>query len=146
MQWGIDHEQDAFAAYEALTGELASPCGFVAHDAWMAGASPDGQIDDWTGLLELKCPLPATHLGYLRGKTIPADYLAQMTHALWITGALWCDFLSWCPAFPRGLQTFYQRVESSEALRSPYAVKAVEFLKEIDAEVEAVKAMVPDGV
>jgi hypothetical protein len=31
MQWGIDHEADAFAAYEAQSGNLGAAHGFLTH-------------------------------------------------------------------------------------------------------------------
>ena len=39
--------------------------GFVRIEGMAAGASPDGLIGD-DGLLEIKCPNPATHIDYLR--------------------------------------------------------------------------------
>src|SRR5262245_11789428 len=54
MQYGIDREPDAFAAYEAETGAVVEPCGFFAHETLLAGGSPDGMIDGLTGILELK--------------------------------------------------------------------------------------------
>jgi hypothetical protein len=31
---------------------------------------------------------------------VPSDYLGQITHNLWITGAQWCDFVSFDDRFP----------------------------------------------
>lgn len=132
MQRGIDKEADAFSAYEALTGNLASPVGFLAHDTLMAGCSPDGEVDDFKGLLELKCPKSATHLGYLKSRTVPRDYLAQITHGLWITGAQFCDFLSFDDRFPLALQTFYVRVHRADVDLKAYELAAMVFLSEVD--------------
>ena len=87
MQRGIDKEADAFAAYEAVTGELAAPVGFLAHDTLASGCSPDGEVGGYRGILELKNPKTATHIGYLRSGKVPSLYLPQITHNLWITGA-----------------------------------------------------------
>jgi hypothetical protein len=141
MQRGIDKEEDAFAAYEALTGRFASPVGFLAHDSLMAGCSPDGEVDGYKGILELKCPKSATHLGYLRSRAVPSTYRPQILHNLWITGAQWCDFLSFDDRFPPELQVFYARVERNEAEIEAYAAKALAFLSECDAELEAVRMM-----
>ena len=63
MQWGIDHEDDARTAYEVHTGNLVELTGFIPHpEVKYLGASPDGLIDD-DGILEIKCPSPATHIG-----------------------------------------------------------------------------------
>ncbi len=141
MQRGIDKESDALAAYEALTGNLAMPCGFLAHDTLPAGCSPDGIIGDYEGGLELKCPKSATHLHYLRSQLIPKDYIAQMVHAMWITGAQWWDFLSFDDRFPQELQIFYRRLNRSEVEIDSYELMARAFLAEVDREVEAVSAL-----
>ena len=141
MQRGIDKEEDAFAAYEALTGRFATPVGFLAHDSLMAGCSPDGEVDGYKGILELKCPKSATHLGYLRSKAVPNTYRPQILHNLWITGAQWCDFLSFDDRFPPELQVFYARVERNEAEIEAYAAKALAFLAECEVELEAVRAL-----
>lgn len=137
MQRGIDKEQDALAAYEALTGNLASSVGFVMHDTLKAGCSPDGLIGQGEGLLELKCPKSATHLAYLKAKIVPKDYVPQIVHALWITGAQWCDFVSFDDRFPPALQVFHVRVPRNDAEIAAYELLARQFLAEIDAEVEA---------
>lgn len=140
MQRGIDKEAEALAAYEALTGQLARPVGFVAHDTLPAGCSPDGLVGA-DGLLELKCPKSATHLSYLRGRTLPREYVYQIQHSLWITGARWADFLSFDDRFPSDLQVFYLRVMRSEADVSAYELIARKFLDEVDQELAAVQAL-----
>ena len=141
MQRGIDKEPEAVAAYEALTGNLVRPVGFVAHDTLKAGCSPDGIVGDYEGVVELKCPKSATHLNYLRGGVMPSDYFGQIVHALWITGAKWADFLSFDDRFPDPLQVFYVRVERDEQQIQSYELLARMFLAEIDKEVEEVTAL-----
>ncbi len=140
MEWGISHEAEAFAAYEGLTGELATRVGFLAHNELMIGCSPDGVIGDFVGGLELKAPKSATHYGYLRGDVaVPSEYLPQILHSLWVTGAQYWDFLSFDPRFPAHLQTFYVRVErvSVESELAAYIEKATAFLAEVDRDVAA---------
>lgn len=142
MQRGIDKECDALAAYEALTGNLVSPVGFLAHDTLPTGCSPDGQIDNFTGLLELKCPKSATHLSYLRTPgRVPKEYLHQIVHALWITGAQWCDFLSFDDRFPLPLQTFYVRVPRNETDLTAYEIMVRSFLAEVERECKEVDTL-----
>lgn len=137
MQHGIDTEDAAFAAYEAQTGTMAQRVGFLAHDTLMAGCSPDGVIGDYAGILELKCPKSATHLRYLKAGALPSDYLPQITHNLWISGAQWCDFVSFDDRFPAALQFFRVRVERNQAEIDAYEVMVRAFLSEIDAEIAA---------
>lgn len=141
MQRGIDCEPLAFAAYEALTGDVAVRTGFLAHNTLAIGCSLDGHIGDFAGILELKCPKSATHLKYLRAKTVPAEHVPQITHNLWITGAAWCDFMSFDDRFPPALQSYLIRVERNEQEIASYALAATLFLSEVAAEVEAVKGL-----
>lgn len=136
MARGTDKEPDALMAYEAMTGNLARPCGFVAHDTLPAGCSPDGVIGDFDGLLELKCPKTATHLSYLKAKTVPRDYLFQIVHSLWITGAQYCDFVSFDDRLPPTLQVFHVRVPRNQAEIDSYELMARAFLAEIDKELD----------
>ncbi len=141
IQRGIDCEPLAFAAYESLTGQMAQRTGFLAHDTLAIGCSLDGHVGDFDGLVEVKCPKSATHLKYLRAGVVPSDYLPQITHNLWVTGAAFCDFLSFDDRFPPQLQTFLVRHERDEQQISSYALSANLFLKEVAAEVEAVKGL-----
>lgn len=141
MQRGIDREADAFAAYEALTGNLARTVGFLAHDELPAGCSPDGEIDGYRGLLELKCPKSATHLKYLRGKKMPPDHLAQVTHNLWITGAEWCDFVSFDDRFMPALRLFQARVYRADVDLKAYELLVRLFLSEVERECAEVQQL-----
>lgn len=145
MQRGIDCEPAAFAAYQALTGNFATRTGFLAHNEFAVGCSLDGHVGDFAGICEFKCPKSATHLRYLRGGVVPADYLPQITHNLWVSGAQWCDFLSFDDRFPLPLQTFLVRVERDERAIAAYRDKALAFLAEVDAEVQAVRTMTDVG-
>lgn len=140
MQRGIELEPKAFAAYEALTGSVAVRTGFLRHNTILAGCSLDGHVDNFAGIVEIKCPKSATHLKYWRGPgKAPEDYIPQITHNLWITGAQWCDFLSFDDRFPENLQTFLVRVTRDEVDIDGYEKKALAFLAEVEAETLAIK-------
>jgi hypothetical protein len=141
MQRGIDKEADAIAAYEALTGNLIRPVGFIAHDTLRMGCSPDGIVGDFVGGAEIKCPKSATHLAYLRGKTLPKEYVGQIQHSLFVTGAEWWDFLSFDDRFPEPLRTFYIRVKRNETEVQAYEFMARQFLNEIDKELADMEAL-----
>jgi len=136
MQWGIDQEANAFAAYESQTGNLVRRTGFLQAQELMVGCSLDGDIDNFAGILELKCPKSATHLEYLRaGKSLPARYLPQVTHNLWVSGAAWCDFASFDPRFPGPLQLHIVRVPRDEKAIATYELAVSLFLSEIERDV-----------
>jgi hypothetical protein len=141
MKDGIDREPSALLMYEAITGTIATRTGFICHDVLQVGASLDGMIGDFEGLVEAKCPIPATHLEYLKSGKVPGEYLKQIRHQLWVTGAQWCDWLSFCPAFPEHLQVRLVRIERDEADIAEYAREARAFLAEVDQEVAALMTM-----
>lgn len=101
MQWGTDNEPAAREVYENRTGDQVDECGFIIHpEEPMVGCSPDGLVGDEGGL-EIKCPFNTRiHLGYVLADTLPADYIAQVHGALWITGRRWWDFVSYDPRIP----------------------------------------------
>lgn len=139
MQQGIDREADARAEYEAITGYLLSTSGFLSHPSLMAGCSLDGHLDDYSLIVELKCPTPAIHLEYLRTGQIPGDYQKQIQHALWLTGAEACDWLTFNPDFPTELRTKLVRVIRNDVQIAAYEDKAVAFLDEVAREVLALR-------
>lgn len=138
MQWGIDHEAEAIAAYEAATGALVTPVGFCEHDELEAGTSPDGFVGD-DGLISVKCPKTATHIRYLCEGVEPAEHAAQNSHELWITGRKWIDFVSYDPRLPQPMQLFITRVTRSDLWR--YESEAKMFLIQCDREVEKLRAL-----
>lgn len=139
MLRGIELEPLAFAAYEALTGSVAVRTGFLSHDTIMAGCSLDGHVDNYAGILEIKCPKSATHLGYWRGGIAPADHLPQMIHNMWISGAGWCDFLSFDDRFPPELQSFLVRVTRADVDMDGYEAAALKFLGEVTADTDTLR-------
>jgi hypothetical protein len=57
IKCGNEHEDIAREAYETATGSTVLTCGFyVSKNCAIFGASPDGLIDQRSGLLEIKCP------------------------------------------------------------------------------------------
>lgn len=140
MRRGVELEPAAFSAYEAQTGLLARRTGFLAADGLMAGCSLDGDVDNFSGIVELKCPRSAAHARYLLSKRDgkpPAEHAAQITHNLWISGAAWCDFVSYDDRFPESLQLVVIRVNRKDVDIDGYAKKALAFLEEVEAEYQA---------
>lgn len=135
MQRGIEMEPLALAAYEALTGNVAIRTGFLSHVTHLAGCSLDGHVDNFAGIVELKCPKSSTHLRYLNEGVLPREYLPQVTHNAWIAGAEWVDFLSYDDRFPADLQVFYVRVLSKDLDIEKYEKSALAFLGEVDESV-----------
>jgi putative phage-type endonuclease len=141
MQRGIDLEPVAVAAYEAETGRFVQPSGFIRHVALAAGCSLDGQVDDYTGIVEAKAPRTANHVAYLRAGKVPSEHVAQVTHNLFISGAAWCDFVSYDPRLPDALRLFIVRVTRNDVDLADYETQLRAFLAEVDAEEQAMQTM-----
>ena len=139
MQWGVEVEPQARSAYEGATGSLVIELGFAPHNAIpMAGASPDGLIND-DGLVEIKCPITATHIETLLGQTVPAKYITQMQWQMACTGRKWCDFVSFDPRMPEEMQIFIKRVERDDETILSLEREIMMFLSELDEKVSKLK-------
>jgi hypothetical protein len=137
MQRGIDLEPTAVAAYEAETGEILTRTGFLCMSDIAAGASLDGHVDDYEGVIEIKCPKSATHVEYLRRNRVPPEYVPQATHELWVTGAKWLDFVSFDDRLPPGLRLLVVRAYRQEFDIEGYEKELTRFLAEVTAEVQS---------
>jgi hypothetical protein len=145
MQDGIDREPDAYAAYESWSGHMLTRTGFVSRNDVLAGCSLDGHYGDLEGIVEIKSPIPATHWEYLRTGKVPNDYLKQIVHSLWVTGAQWCDWVSFNPDFPLTAQLKVVRVVRDESVIDAYDQQLRAFLAEVDREVSAFQTVTNVG-
>ena len=136
MNWGVETEPQARAAYEVMTGNFVDQIAFVDHPTIaMFGCSPDGLVDD-NGLIEIKCPNSATHLESLETQTIPKKYITQMQTQLCVTGRQWCDFVSFDPRLPEPLNLLIIRVERDDEYISMIESEAIKFLQEVQNKVD----------
>jgi putative phage-type endonuclease len=132
MQFGTETEPLARSAYEVETGFTVDDVGFCQHHSIeQAGASPDGLVGD-SGLVEIKCPKVATHLGYLIAGVVPAGYKNQMMWQMACTGRDWCDFVSFRPDLPEHLQLFIVRYKRDPARILELETAVILFLKSFD--------------
>lgn len=145
MQWGVDNEPLARAAYEAKTFSYVEETGFVLHPYIKHfGASPDGLVG-LDGLVEIKCPNTATHIGTLNTDRVDTDYVRQMYAQGACTGRKWCDFVSYDPRLGPDMELFIYRLnfEISVITEIEDAVKA--FLVELEETVDKLFAKRPAG-
>lgn len=125
---GTEMEPIARQEFSEATGHDIHQVGFITMDdpahphSWGIGCSPDGLIMDgageWVAGLEIKCPYPATHVGYIRDAVearkaatstgpasdawrlslgLPDDYKQQVHASLAITGLPEWHFWSYFP-------------------------------------------------
>ena len=131
MQWGIEKEPEAKAAYEAKTGRIVQDVGFIDHPRIeFCGASPDGFVDD--GLIEIKCPTTATHVSWILDGGIPEEHEAQMILQCAVTGRSWVDFVSYDPRMPESQQLLVRRFYPTPAEIAEIEEEAKKFLQEVD--------------
>lgn len=132
MQWGVETEPHARAAYEFRTDATCGEAAFLKHPKieW-AGASPDGFVAD-DGLVEFKCPNTATHIDTLLGAKVPEKYVLQMQWQMAVTGRAWCDFVSFDPRLPEEMRMFLRRVDRDDTLIGTLEREVETFLAEID--------------
>ena len=133
MQFGTETEPLARSAYEAETGFSVDEVGLCIHPTIeRAGASPDGLVGN-SGLVEIKCPKPSTHLAYLIAGVVPAGYKNQMMWQIACTGRDWCDFVSFRPDLPEHLQLFIVRFKRDSAKILELETAVISFLSTVDA-------------
>ena len=136
---GIETEPLARAAYEAAKDVLVDEVGFAIHPTISnAGASPDGLVGD-DGLIEIKCPNTATHIDTLLSDKVPSKYNTQMQWQMVCTGRKWCDFVSFDPRMPEGLQLFIQRVDFDLEYVKMLEAEITGFLGELETKIEKLK-------
>jgi len=109
MEYGTETEPLAISAYETSTFTRVERVGFVELDEYI-GCSPDGLVGE-DGVIEVKCPMPHTHLKYLLASDASwTAYRWQVQGALWVTNRAWIDFVSYCPTFPPNKQLLITRL------------------------------------
>jgi putative phage-type endonuclease len=136
MLQGIEREPDARLAYCDVANCDVVEIGFAAHPTIaMAGCSPDGLVGA-DGLLEIKCPERRAHWNTLRKEQVDERYLKQIQFQLACTGRAWGDFVSFNPEFPVPMQFFCKRVLRDDRLIADLESHTINFLDELERELE----------
>ena len=141
MRWGQEKESEALEVYAFEQDAEVIQVGFLEHPRIAeSGASPDGLVGE-EGLIEVKCPLTATHIETLLGQAPPARYLAQMQWQMAVTGRLWCDFVSYDPRLPLPMRLFRRRIARDDRLITELEREVSRFLSEIDQVIAKLKSL-----
>ena len=135
MDWGIETEAQARAAYAFSINDPVVETGFHPHPFIVnSGASPDGLVSE-LGLIEIKCPNTATHIAALAGSGIDRKYMLQMQWQMACTDRDWCDFVSFDPRLPEPMQMHVRRVNRDAELLAEMESEVAQFLAEVAATV-----------
>ena len=128
MEKGIEMEGEARNLYEILKDVKVEQVGICYPDEKkLCAASPDGLVGK-DGLLEIKCPLIYTHVGYLLKNELPMDYFEQTQGQLYVTGRKWVDFVS----YYAGIKPLIIRCVRDEKFIKALAVELEVFCKSLD--------------
>lgn len=131
MQRGTELEPEARLLYEKKNFvEVDKPGRFFHPEYDFVSGEPDGIVGN-DGLIEIKCPKKKYHLANLRDAEQVSKYYYQMQGYMWITERQWCDFVSYDPRFPKGMQLAIERVERDQETIDLIEERSIEFWEEI---------------
>ena len=133
MARGVELEAEARSYYELTTGQTVEQVGFFVHDDGF-GCSPDGLVGE-DGLIEIKCPSMAVHVGYLLDNKVPTDYFQQTQGQLLVTGRKWLDFISYYPL----MKPLVVRIERDEVFLRKLKVELKMFVKQLEEVVNKIR-------
>ncbi len=138
MRRGIEMEPEAKSFYEEIHGVDVEDWGFVTNPNVFeeyVGVSPDGKIKDEDGIIEIKCPMMKTHVEYLMKDVLPNAYKWQVQGQLLVTGASYCDFMSYYPGIP----AFIKRIEPNPEMQDQLKRKMESSIEDIKRIINAIK-------
>lgn len=102
MDWGLSLEAAAIDFYGQMRDCRPNLSGFYTENT-IYGGSPDAEIGE-DGILEVKCPYASeNHVSILLCDTVEdlrkfnEAYFTQPQGNMFVTGAKWCDFISFDP-------------------------------------------------
>lgn len=142
LERGHTLEAMARERYEGRSGVMAYEAGIVKSDDDWFGYSTDGLVEplfdqagqllECEGLIEIKCPVDTLKVRdmFLTGDI--GEYRHQIQGGLWLTGALWCDFIMFTPDLRNaGTDLFVKRIHRDEAFIDDMTEKLMRFKERV---------------
>ena len=127
---GVALEESARRMFCDMFDVTVEQVGFVVADDGICGCSPDGLLTDTNGEpcagLEIKCPSPKVHIGWVMDGGLPNDYKQQVHGSMAVTGLTEWHFFSYFP----GMQPHHVLVgwnDYTEKLKESLAVFVHEY-------------------
>jgi hypothetical protein len=102
LEWvgrGKELEPEAVRLYEFQNEVKTAPVGFITTDDGRIGCTPDRLIVGHSAALEMKCPAPQTHVGYLLDG-FGLDYVPQAQGQMLVGEFEFVDRYSYHPRMP----------------------------------------------
>lgn len=143
MRRGTELEAEARDLYAFQRGVVVEERGFVvSHTLPFTGCSPDGELTDENGLVEIKCPASMQkHLDALRNGSHAQEYKWQLQHQMMVTGTEFVDAVSYDPRYPENLQIAIVRVPRDEAAIKELSAEIWKADEEVTAIVSELRQM-----
>ena len=125
--WAMErgHVDEVFARelYNEHTKTEAIEVGFITeqYGTVTIGYSPDGVIhngDKIAGLIEIKSRAQKYQFETIATGAVPQEYMLQMQTGMLVTGAPWCDFVSYCEGMPLFIARVLPIAEYQDAIVS----------------------------
>lgn len=141
---GTEIEPFARSAYELASGHMVDETGFWTHPRIVGtGASPDGIIGGYGGLVQIKCPEAKGHMEALLHGKIDGKYTYQMQWEMACTESNWCDYVCYNPSFPDNLKVFIKKIDRDDGMIKEMEGRVIRFLDELNAMVERLRKHKP---
>jgi len=137
MERGAILEAEAAEMFAFQMGLQVNQVGFILHDSEEFGASPDRIIEGTEIGLEIKCPLPHTHIDYLIDNKLPTAYIQQVQGSMLVTGFQQWYFMSYC----QNLKPMILLIQKDEELCAKMHRQLLVFIKEIKDKIEIIEAL-----
>lgn len=132
MLRGNDDEDEARKLYAKIYGDVGQ-VGFITNDSlgFKIGYSPDGLVGDH-GLIEIKSRRQKFQTRTFIEDVTPAEFMLQIQAGLFVSGRVWCDFVSYCGGMP----LFVKRVERDEKMIAAITTAATAFEASLNEKLE----------
>lgn len=129
---GKELEPEARNAFAVEAGLVVEQVGFCLSDDGVSGCSPDGliradtQAGPYLAGVEIKCPTPKIHVGYVLDGVLPDEYKQQVHGSMAVTGLNEWHFWSYFPGM-RHFHLVVKRDEYTEKLAQSLALFVNEY-------------------
>ena len=135
---GREREPLAARELQRLLNVKLDTVGFVTTDDGKIGASPDRLIThgNMKAGVEIKCPTPPTHIGYLLAG-LGEDYKAQVQGQMWVAELDAIHFYSWHPECP----DYYLMTQRDDAFIEDLSRVVKAFVVELDEKTEKARSL-----
>lgn len=138
---GQELEPEAREAFAKATGNALEQVGFVIGDDGVCGCSPDSLIavgGSYVAGVEIKCPAPKAHVGYVLDGVLPDVYKQQVHGSMAITGLNQWHFFSYFPGL-KPLHVIVKRDDYTEKMTAALALFVANYKAAMEAAIPKLK-------